>query len=169
MRRQLGWWLMILFYVHARFVCHPGFLVAHTFNFKLSTLANCFLLILQPLSVELGPGILGNIFDGIQVCSISTLQLLFPIFFFYENNKSFLCYFNGLLVKRKFTILEKLDSVEKFLMLTAALLFFIFVDARGLWKLSQKDLVMCISHVECLSQLLTRIYFGSLNLKKLVI
>lgn len=23
---------------------------------------------LQPLSVELGPGILGNIFDGIQVC-----------------------------------------------------------------------------------------------------
>jgi hypothetical protein len=28
--------------------------------------------ILQPLSVELGPGILGNIFDGIQVSSCAS-------------------------------------------------------------------------------------------------
>lgn len=45
------------------------------------------LLTSQPLSVELGPGILGNIFDGIQVCdvsapSISELQILPEQFFF---------------------------------------------------------------------------------------
>lgn len=34
---------------------------------EMTTLANTLLLMLQPLSVELGPGILGNIFDGIQV------------------------------------------------------------------------------------------------------
>lgn len=34
----------------------------------------CSLLLQQPLSVELGPGILGNIFDGIQVCLRSYIQ-----------------------------------------------------------------------------------------------
>ena len=37
-------------------------------------------LILQPLSVELGPGILGNIFDGIQVCEFSASNLSKHVF-----------------------------------------------------------------------------------------
>ena len=32
----------------------------------------------QPLSVELGPGILGNIFDGIQVC-VTSHHVVFQI------------------------------------------------------------------------------------------
>lgn len=47
------------------------------------------MLFVQPLSVELGPGILGNIFDGIQVqsyCLNSSTSVALSSLFCCENN-----------------------------------------------------------------------------------
>ena len=54
---------MILFYVYAR---HSVILVL-VFGLSIKCNISNLLIEMQPLSVELGPGILGNIFDGIQV------------------------------------------------------------------------------------------------------
>ena len=54
---------MILFYVHARY----SVILVLVFGLSIKCNISNFLIEMQPLSVELGPGILGNIFDGIQV------------------------------------------------------------------------------------------------------
>ena len=57
---------MILFFERTRFLTSLSCYIFFCF-FSKSTANICYFLNFQPLSVELGPGILGNIFDGIQV------------------------------------------------------------------------------------------------------
>ena len=168
MKKRLAWWWMIQFCGHTR--CIIFFL----FNFKTALKFTLYFFSVSWLYFELI-----IICWCCSLCQLSWDQEYWEIFLMAFRLPYFTCDLNSCILIALSTVyfVMKTNLPVTSYAVNSIIMYPVLIDIcssfvlmiyqyRGLWRLLLKDPVMCISLVESLSQLLTKIFFGIFSLRK---